>query len=144
MYMTSLIALAKLCPSMPMILKFSTGVVWPVLLWCSKIGDYALKCFLYLSANILDDSPMYSSSVNPDTPKPINHTALLCFVMVSLSFGDTNKFLRGIHPLKCTCTPYLWQMFLKLSLVPCVYETTIWHVFLMDVGICLFLVVLFG
>ena len=62
MYMASLIALAILWPSLPMILKFSTGVVWPVLLWCSNIGDGAFKCSLYLSPNVLDDFPMYSSS----------------------------------------------------------------------------------
>ena len=30
MYMASLMALAILCPSLPMILKFSTDVMWPV------------------------------------------------------------------------------------------------------------------
>ena len=60
--MASLTALAILQPSLPMILKFSTDVVWPVLFWCSNIGDGAFKCSLYLSTNILDDSPMYSSS----------------------------------------------------------------------------------
>ena len=32
-YMASLMALAIVCPSLPMILKFFTDVVWPVLLW---------------------------------------------------------------------------------------------------------------
>ena len=47
MYMASLMALAILCPSLPMILKFSTAVVWPLLFWCSKMDDGALKC-LYI------------------------------------------------------------------------------------------------
>ena len=46
-YMASLMVLAILCPSPSMILKFSTDVVWPVLFWCSKMGDGAFKCFLY-------------------------------------------------------------------------------------------------
>ena len=45
-----------------MILKFSTDVVWPVMFWCSKIGDGAFKCSLYLSSKVLTDSPLYSSS----------------------------------------------------------------------------------
>ena len=60
-YMDSLIALAILCSSLPVILKFSTDVLCSVLLWYSKIGDSAFKCYLYLSPNVLDDSPMYSS-----------------------------------------------------------------------------------
>ena len=41
MYMASFTALAILWPSLPIILKFSTDVVWPVLFWCSYIGDGA-------------------------------------------------------------------------------------------------------
>ena len=36
MYMASLMALAIFYPSLHMILKFSTDVVWPELFWCSK------------------------------------------------------------------------------------------------------------
>ena len=54
--------LAMPCPSLPIILKFSTDVVWPVVLLCPYIGDGAFKCSVYLSSKVLADSPMYSSS----------------------------------------------------------------------------------
>ena len=60
--MASLTVLAILWPSLPIILKFSTDVVWPVLFWCSYIGDGAFRCSLHLSPKVLDDSPIYSSS----------------------------------------------------------------------------------
>ena len=47
---------------LPMILKFSTDVVWLVLFCCLKIGDDAFKCSLYISPNVLDNFRMYSSS----------------------------------------------------------------------------------
>ena len=50
MYMASFIALAILWSSLPIILKFSTNVMWPVLFWCSCIGDGAFRCSLYLSS----------------------------------------------------------------------------------------------
>ena len=49
MYMASFIALAMLWSSLPIILKFSTDVMWPVLFWCLCIGDGAFRCSLYLS-----------------------------------------------------------------------------------------------
>ena len=49
MYMASFIALAILWPSLPIILKFSTDVKWPVLFWCSNIGNGAFRCSLLLS-----------------------------------------------------------------------------------------------
>ena len=45
MYMASFIALAMLWSSLPIILKFFTDVMWPVLFWCSCIGDGAFRCF---------------------------------------------------------------------------------------------------
>ena len=63
MYMASLIALAILWPSLPMILKFSTAFVWLMLFWCSKIGDGAFKCSLYLSPNVLIYSNKYNNKV---------------------------------------------------------------------------------
>ena len=61
MYIDSLIVLAKLLSSLPIILKFSMDVSWPLMLWCWNIGKGAFKCSLYLSPNVLPDSPMYSS-----------------------------------------------------------------------------------
>ena len=62
MYMASWMAPAILCPSLSLILQFSSDVVQPVLFWCLQIGDGAFKWFLYLSLNVLDDSPIYSPS----------------------------------------------------------------------------------
>ena len=47
-----------------------------------------------------------------------------------------------VPPLKCICIPYLWQMFLKLSQIPWEYGATIWHIFLIDDWLCLFVLVL--
>ena len=62
MYMASLMVLAMLFSSLPIIWKFSIDVLWLLLFWCPKIGDGAFKCSLYLSPNVLADPPMYSSS----------------------------------------------------------------------------------
>ena len=61
-YISSFMALTILCSSLPIVLKLSTVVVWPVVFWCSMIGDGAFKCSLYCSSNVLADSPIYSSS----------------------------------------------------------------------------------
>ena len=37
-------------------------IIAPVVFWCSKIGEGAFKCSLYLSPNVLADSPIYSLS----------------------------------------------------------------------------------
>ena len=62
MYMASFTTLAIMWPSLPIILKFSIDSMWPVLFWCSNIGDGAFRCSFYLSPNVLDVSPIYSSS----------------------------------------------------------------------------------
>ena len=97
MYMASLMALALIFwPSLPMILKFSTDVVWPVIFWCSKIGEGAFKCSLYLSSNVLADSPIYSWS-HSVLPYLYQYIMLLCFVMASQSFGNINRFLKVLQ-----------------------------------------------
>ena len=84
--------LAILCLSLPMILKFATDVVWSVLLWCSKIGDGAFRCSLYFSPKVLDDSPIYSSSLS--ILLHLNQqTTLLFLVIVSLFVSDTSMSL---------------------------------------------------
>ena len=45
-------------------------------------------------------------------------------------------------PLKYTCNPYFLQMFLKLSLIPWEYGTTIWHIFFCSDWCYFFLLVL--
>ena len=77
MYIDSLIVLAKLLSSLPIILKFSMDVSWPLMLWCWNIGEGAFKCSLNLSPNVLPDSPMYSfSTVNAPTGVAIYYTVL--------------------------------------------------------------------
>ena len=49
----------------------------------------------------------------------------LLFVMWSLSFGATNSSFRVFPLLKCTCMPYVLQIFLKLSFRPLLYGTVI-------------------
>ena len=58
----SMMALAMLWSSLPTMLKLSIDASWPVMLKWSCMGDGALICSLKLSANILPDSPIYSSS----------------------------------------------------------------------------------
>ena len=49
------------CLLFSIILKFSKDDSWPLMIWWWNIGDGAFKCSLYLSPNVLPDSPMYSS-----------------------------------------------------------------------------------
>ena len=88
----------------------STVVVWPVIYWCSKIGDGAFKCSSN-SSKVLADSPMYSS-LHSVLPHLNQYIMLLCFVIASLPFGIINRFFKVFPPLKCTWTPYLPQIFL--------------------------------
>ena len=108
-YIASFIALAIFCPSLPMIMKLSTVVVWQVVFWCSNIGEGAFKCSFYLSPKVLDDSSMYLSSHSVLAHLKWYMT-LLCLVIVSLSFGNARKFVKVCCPLKCTCLTYLPQM----------------------------------
>ena len=62
MYIDSLMVLARLFSSLPIIMKLFSVVSWPLLFWCRNIGEGAFKCSLYLSPKVLPDSPIYSSS----------------------------------------------------------------------------------
>ena len=62
MNMDSLIFLAKLCPSLPIIWKLLWLVGWPVWLLCWWMAEGSFRCSLYLSPKVLEVSPMYSSS----------------------------------------------------------------------------------
>ena len=61
-YNASLIVLLRFWSSLPTILKLSILTWWPLMLLWSKIGEGAFWCSLNLSAKVLEDSPMYSSS----------------------------------------------------------------------------------
>ena len=79
------IALAILCPSLPIIWKFSTAV-WPVVFWCSKIGKMHSNV-LYISPNVLADSP-YTFTITISLAKLNQYMILFYFVIVSLSSED--------------------------------------------------------
>ena len=60
MYIDSLIVLAKLLSSLPIILKFSLDVSWPLILWCWNIGEQIIKNNISLDIlrqNIFPDRP---------------------------------------------------------------------------------------
>ena len=65
------------------------------------MGEGALRCSLNLSPNVLDVSPMYSSSHSN-----LSHLNLyiipLFFVIGSLSLGATNSSFNVLPLLKCT------------------------------------------
>ena len=74
-----------------------------MLLWsCMGEGDF--RCSLNLSPNVLEDSPIYSSSQSTLSQWYLYMTPL-CFSMESLSFGAIRRFLMVVPPLQCTCTP---------------------------------------
>ena len=60
-YIDSLIVLAKICPSLPTMLRLPNVMRWPVVDRCPYIGEGAFVCSLNLSPNVLVDSPMYSA-----------------------------------------------------------------------------------
>ena len=94
-YITSFMNLALLCPSLPMILKVSTIVMWPVVHWCSNRGEGTFKCSLYLSSNVLDDSPIYLS-LHSILSHLNQYMTLPFLVMVSVSLvipGDFSSFV---------------------------------------------------
>ena len=62
MKMASLMDLGKFWSSLPRMLKLSIDISWPVVLWWSWMGDGVFMCSFYLSADVLSDSLMYSSS----------------------------------------------------------------------------------
>ena len=57
----------------------------------------------------------------PVTCEPVNYATLFCYVF--FIFLCHQFIFQGISTLKCTCMPYLLQMFLKLSLRPLLYGT---------------------
>ena len=123
MKMASLMFLAMLLSSLPTIVKLSRETSWPVVFWWSMIGDGALMCSLYLSPNVLPDSPMYSSPQST-LPQLYLYITPLFLSMVSLSLGCTRRSLMVLPPLKYYSTPYLLQMFLQVSPRPFMYGTT--------------------
>ena len=57
----------------------------------------------------------------PVTFKSVNYATLFCYLV--FIFRCHQFIFQGLFTLKCTCMPYLLQMFLMLSLRPLVYGT---------------------
>ena len=123
------------------ILKLSRETSWPVVFWWPW-WVMVLLCSLYLSPNVLPDSPMYSSSQST-LPHLYLYITLLFLSMVSLSLGCTRRSLIVLPPVKYTSTPYLLQMFLQVSPRPFMYGTTMYDflvlLFLWLFSFCFFL-----
>ena len=124
--MASLMVPAIPCPSLPIILKFSTNVVWPVALICSNIGDGAFRCSFYPSSKVLADSPIYSSS-HSVLPHLYQYMMILCFVMASLSLWNISRFFKCSHPWNIpglhTC--YRWSCSFHIGLS---YKTPLYDI----------------
>ena len=119
MDMDSLIFLANLCPSLPIIWKLLWLVGWPLWLLCWWMGEGSFRCSLYCSLKVLDVSLIYSSS-QERSPHWNQYVAPLLLTIGSFSLGETSRFLMVLLPLKWACMPYLPHIFLILSQKPCV------------------------
>ena len=117
MYIASLIVLIWFKSSLPTISKLLMVIWWPLMLLWSCMGEGDFRCSLNLSPNVLEDSPIYSSSQSTLSQWYLYMTPL-CFSMGSLSFGAIRSFLMVVPPLQCTCTPNFLPMFLMFSLSP--------------------------
>ena len=114
-YKAYLMVLIRFWSSLPAMLKLSIVTVWPEVLKWSYVGEGAFRCSLNLSANVLDDSPIYSSSHSTLSHFYLYMTPLFIRIW-SLSFGAIRRFLMESPPLKYICTPCLPHAFLMLSL----------------------------
>ena len=63
-YRASLMVLMRFWSSLPTISKFSILMLWSVVLWWSNMRDGAFWCSLNLCQKVLEDSPIYSSSLS--------------------------------------------------------------------------------
>ena len=116
-------------------------ILWPEMLQWSNIGEGAFWCSLNLSANILADSPMYSS-VHPCWLHLNLYMTALLFVIGSLSLGAMRRFFIVWPPLKNTWTPNMLHDLLILSLSPWWYGTTMYKFLFSFWPVCLVLLVL--
>ena len=100
-----------------------------MLLW-SCMGEGAFRCSLYLSPNVLDVSPIYSSSHSkPITFEPIDYATLFCYVVFILW---SHQFIfQGLSTLK---------VYLNAILSANVFETltkslVVWNCDISSVGV---------
>ena len=123
MKMDSLMVLAFPWSSLPMMLKLVSVMLCPHCCMCAWMGEGCLRCSWHLSPRILAVSPIYSSFQAMWLHWKLQITPLF-FSSGSWSFGFMQTCFIVVLPLKCTCTPYLPHVCLKLSDSPFVYGIT--------------------
>ena len=111
MYIDSFMNLMRFFSSLPNILNLSSVVLWPVMLKWSNSGEGVFRCYLNLSPNVLEDSPMYSS-LHSTLPQLYLYMMPLFLVIWSLYVGATWRSLMVLPPLKYTWIPYFLHTFL--------------------------------
>ena len=99
MNMNSLIFLAKLCPSLPIIWKLLWLVGWTVWLPCWWMSEGSFRYSLYTFAKGPGGFPyVFIITRKVTTLEPINGPTFV--TRGSLSLGDTSMFLMVLLPLK--------------------------------------------
>ena len=121
----SLIALVMLWSSLPTMVKLLMLILWPEVLQWSNIEEGAFWCSLNLSAKVLADSLIYSSS-HPCSLHLYLYMTPLLLVRGALSLGAIRRLLMVYPPLKWTCTPNVLHVFFILSFRPWWYGTTMY------------------
>ena len=92
-------SLMRVGSPLPTILKFSSVVLWPVMLEWSNIGDGAFRCSLNLSPNVLEDSYIFFITFHPITSVSVYDATLLDYVV--FIFGCHQEVFDG---------PALWSI----------------------------------
>ena len=117
----SFLSLERFCSSLPTMLKFSSEVVWPVVLLWSYMGEGAFRCSLYLSPNVLDVTNVLLITFQPITFESVNYTTLFGYVV--FIFWCHQFIFQGLPTLKVHLYATFLPIFLKLSLSPLLYGT---------------------
>ena len=121
-YTDSLMVLAKLISSLPIILKFSIDVSWPLLLWCINIGDGAFRCSLNLSPKVSSWlSYVFFIAVNLPTTVAVNGTVLVGhYVLILWWHQDVLQCLTSLEV-------YSYSMFPTNVLNTLTYALCVWY-----------------
>ena len=120
-YIASLIVLIWFKSSLPTISKLLMVTWWPLMLLWSCMGEGDFRCSLNLSPNVLEDSPMYSSSQDEKPTYPHGCLPLLakrkdrCFSSWLLS-------LSYMLPMLCEC-PQSQVRLGEFTIVPSIFNT---------------------
>ena len=134
MCMHSLLFLAKLCPSLPTILKLSSVVWWPMVDWWPYMGEGAFRCSLNLSQKCSSRfSYVFFIAVQPVAPIPVYYTTFLYFVLIL--WCCQLIILENYLSLKYVWIPYLPHIFLMHSHRSCIYNITVYPLKLLLLGL---------